>query len=417
MKNILHKKDTKVLITFVLALLINVIFIVLSRKTFMWSRVSNLEIYLKQDLFEAIGNVIASGDKKEHGLYIWLLVIAKLFGLQTPQYVMCVSQIIATSILVIFIPIICWEIYDRRTDILIISVILLFICEMPVMWLKTYDVYWSMAWINIIAIPSLIYLWKKEINRQWNCIFVFLCVCMGFSNLIRAEAAIGVLCALVFVLILKFKNLKIITYAVFALLGYNLFTKFFILILILICKGDISMLRGDGGVWHSLYIGIGFEMNPFNIVHEDACARELVKKLNPSVEYVSKEYFSTLRGECLKLFKSNPEYFARSYIRKYCLTWYPVIVFAILDAIPIGAAALIWKKVKKENLLNVYNSDYGIYMIAFSICYIGSLIQPMIAVPSWEYELGTLGLAGIGLMLIILSGVCRLRYAEDNRGC
>ena len=70
------------------------------------------------------------------------------------------------------------------------------------------------------------------------------------------------------------------------------------------------------GISHSLYIGLGVVDNAFGIEWSDAKGDEAVKRVDPNVGYVSKEYYRILGQEYLKLVKSDPIEVVRIYFAK-----------------------------------------------------------------------------------------------------
>ncbi|MEH2508999.1 hypothetical protein V1291_000353 [Nitrobacteraceae bacterium AZCC 1564] len=74
------------------------------------------------------------------------------------------------------------------------------------------------------------------------------------------------------------------------------------------------------GVWHNLYIGLGVVENPFGIEWLDANGEQNAKKINPSVEFATMEYFRTLRTEYFRIVRQHPYEVAKIYAKKLALT-------------------------------------------------------------------------------------------------
>lgn len=73
------------------------------------------------------------------------------------------------------------------------------------------------------------------------------------------------------------------------------------------------------GAWHNLYIGLGAVQNPFGIEWNDAKGIEAVKKIDPSIGYLSNEYFAVLRREYFRLLMSHPFEVGRVYVEKLAI--------------------------------------------------------------------------------------------------
>ena len=73
------------------------------------------------------------------------------------------------------------------------------------------------------------------------------------------------------------------------------------------------------GSWHNLYIGLGAVENPFGIVWEDLNAENAVKRVDPSVSYLSHKYFAILRSEYFRIVLEHPVEVAAIYFKKLWL--------------------------------------------------------------------------------------------------
>lgn len=91
------------------------------------------------------------------------------------------------------------------------------------------------------------------------------------------------------------------------------------------------------GAWHNLYIGLGVVKNPFGIEWLDDNAVQAVKKIDPSIGYLSKAYYDTLRREYFRIVVSHPLQVAIIYLEKLGMalkvygTWAMVLVIAALS--------------------------------------------------------------------------------------
>lgn len=90
------------------------------------------------------------------------------------------------------------------------------------------------------------------------------------------------------------------------------------------------------GTWHNLYIGLGAVENPFGIVWIDSYAIEAVKKIDPSVPYLSNAYFVILRREYFQMVLQHPVEVAAIYFKKLVIAlknyhmWLQISIVAAL---------------------------------------------------------------------------------------
>jgi hypothetical protein len=91
------------------------------------------------------------------------------------------------------------------------------------------------------------------------------------------------------------------------------------------------------GAWHNLYIGLGAVSNPFGIAWNDANGVEAVKKVDPSIVYLSNEYYTVLRRQYFRIVISHPLEVLKIYFEKLAIAvniyaaWFIVLIVLITD--------------------------------------------------------------------------------------
>jgi hypothetical protein len=180
---------------------------------------------------------------------------------------------------------------------------------------------------------------------------------------------------------------------VFITFSYILFTDIIIILYAKITNqlSDIQKI----GPWHTLYIGLGWENNPFDIIFLDECAFIATKKINPDVVYESREYFNILKDLYLELFKSNIGYFFLTYSKKLLMCLInSIYLFMTYDRGFVFFIYFIIFFIVIRLLNNTKNVIYEImkkYCLLFIFCLIlifGSLLYPMMATPTYPYLMG-----------------------------
>jgi len=77
-----------------------------------------------------------------------------------------------------------------------------------------------------------------------------------------------------------------------------------------------SDMMQQHGAWHNLYIGLGAAENPFGLMWDDGVGRAAVKRIDPSVPYLSNAYYSILKHEYLNIVVHRPLEVFTVYLRK-----------------------------------------------------------------------------------------------------
>jgi hypothetical protein len=74
------------------------------------------------------------------------------------------------------------------------------------------------------------------------------------------------------------------------------------------------------GAWHNLYIGLGAVPNPFGIEWVDTSGMLAVKRIDPTIKYISADYYNALRNEYFRILEQHPLEAADVYFRKFVVT-------------------------------------------------------------------------------------------------
>lgn len=84
------------------------------------------------------------------------------------------------------------------------------------------------------------------------------------------------------------------------------------------------------GAWHNLFIGLGVVENSFGIEWLDEYAFNYVKSINPSIQFGSKEYYSTLKDEYFAILAAHPFDVVVVYLKKFAIALIAYPIFLIL---------------------------------------------------------------------------------------
>lgn len=92
------------------------------------------------------------------------------------------------------------------------------------------------------------------------------------------------------------------------------------------------------GLSHALYLGLGAEPNSFGIEWSDAVADHAVKARDPTIKYVSPQYYETLGKLYMEIVWQHPLEVARTYAAKARKVLAPRLIILLL--VSVGAVAL-----------------------------------------------------------------------------
>lgn len=92
--------------------------------------------------------------------------------------------------------------------------------------------------------------------------------------------------------------------------------------------------------WHSIYLGLGFISNDYNIIYNDSCALKRAREVQPTIVYCSPEYDALLRDEVFTMCMKHPNYVIRVLWAKAGILFYYLLLFANLGLL----AAFFYRK-------------------------------------------------------------------------
>lgn len=210
------------------------------------------------------------------------------------------------------------------------------------------DSYWIYGWTAFISAPVFYFLFKekwKNSNYIWIAAMIFVA---AVSNVFRGNSALVILFDIVLLLAVKviypaFKNKKyksvLVALAVccIAYFGQNLFTS--------TVPGVYQSLTGQPrslplkGPWHSMYIGLGWEENPYGLEYIDSCGykgRENLLYDTSDGYYIgieSPEYIQAVKDAYFDTVLSHPAFFVSSYIRKFFTAIKTALSFSVINPV------------------------------------------------------------------------------------
>lgn len=122
----------------------------------------------------------------------------------------------------------------------------------------------------------------------------------------------------------------------------------------------------EHGIWHSLYIGLGAVSNPF--AWDDTNGFQAARNIDPSVAYLSAEYFAVLRHEYFRIVMSHPLEAARIYLEKLAIAANTYGAWEVILAVAIIAISLR----RRRKIVGKWHS--GEFLLFFSVCFVAMFL-------------------------------------------
>jgi hypothetical protein len=129
-----------------------------------------------------------------------------------------------------------------------------------------------------------------------------------------------------------------------------------------------SALVEQHGIWHSLYIGLGAVSNPFGIAWDDTNGLQAARNIDPSITYLSAEYFAVLRHEYFRIVMSHPFEVARIYLEKLAIAADTYETWKIMLAVVVIAAIMR----RRRRIVGEWHSAE--FLLFFSACFVAMFL-------------------------------------------
>jgi hypothetical protein len=176
--------------------------------------------------------------------------------------------------------------------------------------------------VSIVALSS----YRMSVRLIWPWVAIGL-LALGIAMIFReAIGLMGVVASLIAIGVNYVRSASEICPKAFIAIGLSCATLMTIAVPQLILRArDVvysippSTRMEQHGAWHNLYIGLGAVNNSFGIVWDDANGVEAVKKIDPSIVYLSNEYYAVLRRQYFRIVRSHPIEVIRIYLEKLAI--------------------------------------------------------------------------------------------------
>lgn len=359
--------------------------------------------------------------------YCVLSFVCHLLGITHAEVAFFYVQWCSFFLLIMFFPLVFYWLFDKNLIVAFASVVLLALFGENILWLYFISQYWAFGWVVVIGFPLVMIILKATNQKSKRNLMVVTALVCGYANMNRALSALPVFIPLLYCVVMYFvgnirdkfyKNVKNIgidmLFVVCFVVCYVSFTKlipwFIVFVYRLVNGMDFSSAVPVFSPYHSLYIGLGWEQNPWGIFYKDICGAECAERINPDAVYMTKEYFEILKNEYWRLFAENPIFFLVSYLKKFFVSiFYGIMGLFLrfqnkLEPILMVVACFFYGMLHfggKEFLKDLRNRWMCSFGVLFVVGIILSLLQCLVAVPCFSYATGTSALFLFGIIYVV----------------
>jgi len=285
-------------------------------------------------VIDKAGTLVPAGYTDDIGIYYFIPSIGKYLGISTEQAI----NVFFGSLLIIgaLVSICCFfYIFNHKISrfVSLTAVGLLTFAAY-----KYSDVY-ILGFFAVATLTPLYILWSQKCCKlDWKFILTLAMsgIVIGYSNLIRSHAGTG---TLIFIalwlacnkeLLRKEKLASLFILVLFVLIPYQHFRilEFNRDQFLKQVNSKWNATRGVHPKWHSIYIGLGYLDNKYEIKYNDSVAYHKAVSINPDVVYCSREYEQILRDQCILLAKTDPVFILKNICFKSIVLFFRYLQFA-----------------------------------------------------------------------------------------
>jgi hypothetical protein len=345
---------------------------------------------------------VGGGD--DQGLFLIVPWLTHLLGAHDPVNVLRWMALLAFAIPVALYP---WLIREISGSTLggVLSPFLLLIG----LWLMPLgDIYWTAAW-SILALLPIVLLLDRRWPRHGLALLCGVLVLASLASAIRGQAGLPVLLGAVFVLVRRpWSNLGRAGAIALCLVAYISVSN----IGMAAARAERShQLEGrplatDTGnghpFWHTVYIGLGYLPNDWDIRYYDGVAYRDVLREEPKAKFLGPAYGRILRDRYVHLVGQQPFFAIKDYAAKVIVSLRPAVV-ALVGLALIGPLLLLSGARRQR-----WRRDALFVSIAAFV----AILAPLLAIPEGGYLLGWLAAVLLGS---ILAGSALLGELQPSR--
>jgi hypothetical protein len=356
----------------------------------------------------ATGALYAVGVSDDQGIYVYVPLLSRLFGVTDPVSMLRYSYVVLYGLTTAAYPIVFFRL-TRSLLAGIMAPLMLLVCVRAMLPL---DIYWIPAWGMFTLLPA-IYLLARDWPRFGLVALVGITLVASWLSSIRSEAGLPIVIAAAIVLLLRRWRWWRLLPALALLAVVYISINTFVLSAIRAHRdhqvGSSLLDRNqptEHPLWHTLYIGIGYLPNKYGLWYEDSVGMARVQREAPGTVYLSSHYASVIRAAYLSFIREHPLEVMKQYAAKAVVAIANTVPYIVLVLFTLPAMLLLGPE------LTIRRRWILLTLPAVIIMFLPS----MIAIPTESYEEGLFGALGVIGILNLCWILERFEFEARKRG-
>ncbi len=344
----------------------------------------------------ARGSLYLVGTNDDEGIYVFVPLLTRLFGLASPLSMFRYAYVFFWSLALAAYPLAFYRL-TRSTLAGIAAPLALFVC---VLSMGFNNLYWIPAWAALALLP-IIFLLARDWPRFGLAALVVISLIASLLSSIRGDSGLGIAITAAIVLLLRRMRWWLALASLILLAVAYMAIPLFVLDPLNAHRD--SEIRGtplsheqlkSHPLWHTSYIGLGYLPNNYGIFYSDGVAAARVQREAPGTVYLSRRYASVLKKAYFDVVQDHPVEVVKQYAAKVIVTIADLIPYLSIVLLTAPAMLLLGpeRRIRRRWLL-----------LALPTAILGFLPM-MIAIPSEGYEQGLYGVVGV----VGIVGICWL---------
>jgi hypothetical protein len=356
----------------------------------------------------ASGTLYAVDAADDPGIYVYLPLLARLFGAGDPVHMLRYAYTVLFALTAASYPIVFFAL-TRSLLAGLVAPLMLLACGVS---LGFDDIYWVPAWGYLTFLP-LVFLLVRNWPRYGFAALVGLALAASWLTSIRSAAGLPIVIAAAIVPLLRRERWRRVAPALAAMgLAYISIGTFVIGAIREHRDGRISPVTLDSGqltshpLWHPAYLGLGYLPNDYGIRFEDGVAAARVQRDAPGTIYASKRYERVLRKAFFDVVRHHPLAVAKQYAAKVVVTAADTFLYVWPVLLVLPAMLLVGPARRL----------YRWWTMLMLPAVILSFLPTLITIPLQAYEEGLYGVIGLLAILCVCWALERAESASREHG-
>jgi hypothetical protein len=361
-----------------------------------------------------------SGIGDDVGIALLFPKLASLLGTQDVDFLVKLLYVVAAAVMIAAYPLIV----DRLFGVW--AVTLLAPPLAAVLYLgvtEDQQFYWIPGWVLMLGLPCLMVSARRWRSRWVPSAGVLaLMLFASLANLLRAGSGVGLLLGFgVVVLLYEPRWARKATCFVAAALVYvgvstiilqaTLSAREANMQGVAIAPAQAAVLGSKDfseldkfapkhPTWHALYLGLGYEDNPFGFRFLDRYAYEYVQSVQPDAPFASKAYEAALRDRFLEIARSDPGFVLTTTFHKSAVVLRDGLRFSGYLPLLLLPVAMLWGPLAAATRRRLLIAAPAVAV---------TFAAPALVVPDPQYEVAWKIAAGFVVLLCVCSIVASIR--------